>query len=102
MEMLAEHADVARPRLFALYGLSRSGDDLIGWGMDFGEDVGALFYQPYDRVQWHSDSAEQVLATRSLMGEAHLLWLDPRRTRGQEDAGRADFDCQSDQPSAQS
>ncbi|MBA0124548.1 hypothetical protein H0B56_03235 [Haloechinothrix sp. YIM 98757] len=83
LEMLAEGADFQRPRLFALYRLTQlpgNGElePLIGWGMDFPDDLGTVFYCPDSRNTWYSQSAERLLHLHRRFGEAHLVWLDDR------------------------
>lgn len=76
-ELLGEAATALAPRLFAIYGTYRDGelDGFVGWGMDFGEENGALFYCPDEELTWKSESAEQVQAVRQLTCDAHLHWL---------------------------
>jgi hypothetical protein len=76
LDILAEHAELERPRLFCVYGLSPCGEPRIGWGMDFGEDTGVLFYSPGSATQWCSPSAGHILARHRQLGRARLHWLD--------------------------
>lgn len=74
---LAELARIARPRLFAMYGLRHDPDapPIIGWGMEFEGQDDALFYLPEDAVTHHSVSAELVARRYSQLGEMHIDWL---------------------------
>jgi len=79
---LATDAECFRPEFFAVYGVFRQvGDYLparpfLGWGIDLGEEGGALFWNPRDNTTHHSDSAEHVLLSHQRTGEAHLTWLE--------------------------
>ncbi|KAA2253563.1 hypothetical protein F0L68_32670 [Solihabitans fulvus] len=64
------------PRLFAIYGVFRSDNTpTIGWGMDFGEGLGALTYFPDESATWRSSSAERTLESNQIIGEMRLRWL---------------------------
>jgi hypothetical protein len=79
---LAADAEYFRPELFAIYGISKAVAGILpersflGWGIDFGEEWGAIFWNPVEHTTQHSDSAEQVLRSHTRTGEAHLVWLD--------------------------
>jgi hypothetical protein len=81
LEALAEEATALQPRLFAVYGLFREISDstptapYLGWGMDFGPDTGALYWDPNDHSTHHSQSAEQILQFHQHIGTARLVWL---------------------------
>jgi hypothetical protein len=82
-EYLRRDAAVGKPRLFAVYGTYReipdqelSEEPFLGWGMDFGADQGALFWDPDDASTMFSASAEDVLAFHQRLGHAALDWLD--------------------------
>jgi hypothetical protein len=79
-ELLSETTVRLAPRLFALYGLRNGTEDeemdtMIGWGMDFGEDRGAVFYLPDENSTWRSESAESLHAIHQLFGDIRLRWL---------------------------
>ncbi|RZS41368.1 hypothetical protein EV193_103691 [Herbihabitans rhizosphaerae] len=64
------------PRLFTIYGADEvTGSPLIGWGMDFGPKIGALYWQPHDNTTHTGESAEQIHKIYELAGVAHLDWL---------------------------
>lgn len=79
-----------KPRMFAVYGVSRlTGNPFLGWGIDFGEDEGgALYIDPEDGGTVQGASAEGVLGLHRHLGEARLKWLDdaeppaPQRDQG--------------------
>jgi hypothetical protein len=78
---LADDAEYFQPRPFAVYGLARDiggcgAVPFIGWGLDLGEDQGAVFWDPVTGITHLSISAEHVLNTHCRTGEAHLKWLD--------------------------
>lgn len=79
---LAADAEYLRPQLFAVYGVSNAVANplpekpFLGWGIDFGEEWGAIFWNPIERVTHISDSAEQVLKTYQRAADAHLVWLE--------------------------
>jgi hypothetical protein len=79
---LAADAEYLRPQLFAVYGIFKAVPGLVperpfmGWGIDFGEEWGVIFWNPVDHTTQLSNSAEQVLRAHSRTGEAHLVWLD--------------------------
>jgi hypothetical protein len=79
---LAADAEYLRPQLFAVYGISRAVANLLperpflGWGIDFGEEWGAIFWNPIEHIAQISDSAEQVLKAHQRTADAQLLWLD--------------------------
>ena len=79
---LAADAEYLRPQLFAVYGVFQPVSDIlperpfIGWGIDFGDEWGAMFWNPVDHTTLLSGSAEQVLRSHVRTGEAHLVWLD--------------------------
>lgn len=75
MATLAEDASYFRPSLFSVYGVDRSGHPFLGWGMQMGEHE-AFYCQPGMSTTWISSSAEQVHATLTRTGEAHLRWLE--------------------------
>lgn len=66
-------AQTARP--FTIYGIIGS-SPFIGWGMELGNDCGALYWDPGNNSTHHADSAEQVLRLHQLIGDAHLAWFD--------------------------
>lgn len=71
-----------RPEFFAIYGIAEAITDLvperafIGWGMDFGQEWGAVFWCPPERTTHLSQSAEQILRSHQHNAEAHLIWLE--------------------------
>lgn len=74
-------AEYYRPRMFAIYGVSNGIYSLperpfLGWGLDFGDDDGAIFWDQEGRSTYQSCSAQRVLELRRRIGEAHLRWLD--------------------------
>jgi hypothetical protein len=79
---LAADAEYLQPQLFAVYGVSHAVSTVlperpfIGWGIDFGEEWGAIFWNPIDHTTQISDSAEQVLKAHQRTADAHLWWLD--------------------------
>jgi hypothetical protein len=79
---IAADAEYLRPQLFAVYGVFRPVSTILperpflGWGIDFGEEWGAIFWNPLDRTTHISDSAEQVLKAHQRTADAHLTWLD--------------------------
>ena len=78
---LASDAEYLQPQLFAVYGISSAVHGMVperpflGWGIDFGEEWGAVFWNPVEQTTQLSDSAEQVVKAHSRTGEAHLTWL---------------------------
>jgi hypothetical protein len=81
MTALAEDASYLRPRLFAIYGVTREIEGLrpespfLGWGMEL-VDGGAIFREDDDRCIHISDSAERLLIAFQTHGEAALRWLE--------------------------
>lgn len=73
---LAEAAIARRPRLFAIHGIYHSGDDLLGWGIEFPNGKGAVFTGG-DSVH-HSTTADRVYQVMSTVGDVQLTWLDER------------------------
>jgi hypothetical protein len=79
---LAADAEYYRPELFAIYGITNTASarlperPFLGWGIDFGEEWGAMFWSPPDRISHLSQSAEQVLRSHQRIGEAHLVWIE--------------------------
>ena len=79
---LAADAEYLRPQLFAVYGVSHAVSTVLperpflGWGIDFGEKWGAIFWNPIERVTQISDSAEQVLKGHQRTADAQLVWLE--------------------------
>ncbi|HEY3750941.1 MAG TPA: hypothetical protein VGL80_17265 [Pseudonocardiaceae bacterium] len=79
---LAADAEYLRPQLFAVYGVFQPVSDIlperpfIGWGIDFGEEWGAIFWNPIEHVTQISDSAEQVLKAHQRTADVHLVWLE--------------------------
>jgi hypothetical protein len=82
MAALAHEAATMRPRMFAVYGVLREiegiaeAEPYVGWGMEFGDSGGAVYWHPDDRSTHYSDSAEQVLRFHRRIGTANLRWLD--------------------------
>jgi uncharacterized Fe-S cluster-containing MiaB family protein len=82
MEQLHTEANEDRPRLFAIYGVLRRIDDVlpeapfVAWGMDFGDERGAIAWHPDDRSSHHSKNAVGVCRFYQRIGEARLVWLD--------------------------
>jgi hypothetical protein len=83
---LAELARIAKPRLFAVYGLRHHPDapPIIGWGMEFEGQDDVLFYLPEDSVTHHTVSAERVAQRYSQLGEMHIDWFDEPSDRGEQ------------------
>lgn len=83
MELLRAEADEDRPRLFAVYGVLRRINDVlpespfVAWGIDFGDERGAITWHPDDRSSHHSKDALGVCRFYQRIGEARLVWLDP-------------------------
>lgn len=77
LAILAEEAWVARPRLFALYGLSHhsGGRSILGWGMEFEGRGDAVFYLPAGSITHHTVSAERVAERYSSLGDMHITWF---------------------------
>jgi hypothetical protein len=77
-EGLAVAATVCRPRLFAIHGLSNApgSRDILGWGMEFPDNLGTVFTEPRGGVHL-SKTAEEVLQLLSVIGDVRLTWLDP-------------------------
>lgn len=79
MANLAEAAVKDRPRIFAIHGLyRRAAVPILGWGLDFPEDSGAIFTDPAAGSLHHSGSAEQVLRRLSRVADVNLTWLDDK------------------------
>ena len=78
-EGLAEAAEICRPRLFAIHGLTHTPGHgpILGWGVEFPDALGAIFTDPDSGMVHVSTSAEAALRTLSIIGEVHLTWLDP-------------------------
>jgi hypothetical protein len=74
LAVLAEEAWLARPRLFAMYGIS-NGRPLLGWGMEFEGREDALFYVPAGPVTHHTVSAQRVVERYSRLGDMHVNWF---------------------------
>jgi hypothetical protein len=75
--ILTEAATSLAPRLFTIYGTYSSGapGGFVAWGMDFGDDRGALMYTPDERSIWSSSSAQQIHTSHRRIGDVKLLWL---------------------------
>jgi hypothetical protein len=82
LALVAADAEYLRPQLFAVYGIFDPVGELLperaflGWGIDFGEEWGAVFWNPMDQTTQISNSATQVLKAHQRTGDAHLIWLD--------------------------
>jgi hypothetical protein len=82
LDRLASDAEYLQPQLFAVYGVLNAVAGVVperpflGWGIDFGDPWGAIFWNPIERTTQLSDSAEQVLKAHARTGEAHLTWLE--------------------------
>jgi hypothetical protein len=78
LSVLATQARLARPRLFAVYGLRHdsAGPPVLGWGMEFEWRADALFYVPEASVTHHTISAERVADRYSCFGDMHVEWFD--------------------------
>jgi hypothetical protein len=82
LALVAADAEYLRPRLFAVYGIFDPVGErvperaFLGWGIDFGGQWGAAFWNPMEQTTQLSDSAEQILRGHRRTGEAHLVWLD--------------------------
>lgn len=77
LAILAEEAWVARPRLFAMYGLSHHSGSrpVLGWGMEFEGRDDAVFYLPAGSVTHHTVSAARVAERYSSLGDMHITWF---------------------------
>lgn len=75
MGALAELAEEAKPRRFALYGITRT-RQLMGWGIEWPEDNMAVFMEPPDSGIHLGSSAEQLRQSFALIGDVRLAWLD--------------------------
>jgi hypothetical protein len=66
-----------QPRLFAVHGLRTLPEEghILGWGMEFAEDLGALYTDPVSGTTHRSPSAEGVLRTLRRVGDVELTWL---------------------------
>jgi hypothetical protein len=79
---LKSDAEYLRPEMFAVHGISHAVHSLLperpflGWGIDFGEEWGAIFWNPLEHTTQISDSAEQILKSHQRTAEAYLTWLD--------------------------
>jgi hypothetical protein len=74
---LAELAEAAKPRRFALYGLNkRRTRSILGWGLEFAEDNLCVFLEPPDHTTHLSGSAAQLLEGFSVIADVRLAWLD--------------------------
>src|SRR5579883_1656680 len=79
---LEADAEYFQPRLFAVYGIYKAisstfpEQPFLGWGVDFGDNNGALFWRPDESSTHHSDSAARVLQFYQRIGDARLKWLD--------------------------
>ena len=82
LAQLAADAEYYRPEFFAIYGITKGVPGhlperpFLGWGIDFGEEWGAMFWSPPDRISHLSQSAEHILRSHQRNGEAHLVWLE--------------------------
>jgi hypothetical protein len=78
MALLAEEAKHRRPRLFTIYGVSRSrgNREILGWGMSFEDDGQALFYIPDSRQTHRARSPEGIRKLLALVADVELSWLD--------------------------
>ena len=77
LSVLATQARIARPRLFAMYGLRDSDEPpILGWGMEFEWRADALFYLPDCSVTHHTISAERVADRYSHFGDMHVEWFE--------------------------
>jgi hypothetical protein len=76
MAVLADAAVLDQPRLFAVHGLYRrpGAGPVLGWGMEFAADLGALYADPAGTT-YRSSSAEAVLRTLRRVGDVELTWL---------------------------
>lgn len=84
MAVLADAAVFDQPRLFAVHGLHTrpEGGTILGWGMEFADELGAVYTDPVSGATHRSSSAEDVLRTLRRIGDVELTWL----TGGQPDA----------------
>jgi len=78
LALLAAQARLARPRLFALYGLRHDpdGPPILGWGMEFEARAEAVLYLPDGPATHHTVSADRAMARYSCFGDMHLTWFD--------------------------
>ncbi|OZM72597.1 hypothetical protein CFN78_13210 [Amycolatopsis antarctica] len=76
--MLANAAEDLKPRLFAIYGTEKQEPDelVLGWGMEFANDDGAVFRKCGSRSIHTGDTAERLFRTQSIVGDVELKWLD--------------------------
>jgi hypothetical protein len=77
-KVLAEVATACRPRMFAIHGLCRNPEhpDILGWGLEFPDGVGAIYTEPPSGGMHTSETAERVLQVMSIIGDVQLTWLD--------------------------
>lgn len=78
MELLAKTAEDRRPRIFCIYGTYRSDPSelILGWGLEFSRDDGAIYRGAGDRNLHSCGSAEQMFEFHSRIGDVELKWLD--------------------------
>lgn len=69
-------------RLFAIFGIAKQINDFrpespfMVWGMDFGDERGAVAWDPDDKSSHCANNAGRVLCFCQRLGEARLVWLD--------------------------
>lgn len=80
--LLEEYVHEDRPSLFAIFGPYNNvaAGELCGWGMEWADGYGTIFYEPATRNMWRSESARQVLDTCRIFADATLVWLEPDAT----------------------
>jgi hypothetical protein len=78
MTILATVAREERPRLFALYGLTRGAEPrkILGWGMQFPAADKTLFYNPFTGETHHANDPDQLRRIFGVLGEVRLDWFD--------------------------
>lgn len=78
MELLARTAEDGRPRVFCIYGTYRNDPSelILGWGLEFSQDDGAIYRGAGERNLHSCSTAEQLFAFHSRIGDVELKWLD--------------------------
>jgi hypothetical protein len=80
--LLKRQADAFQPRKFAIFGVYKEIDGVLpeepflGWGLDLGDDEGAVFWEPSSKDARCADSPHTILRSLRRMGEVHLISLE--------------------------
>jgi hypothetical protein len=75
--VLADAAVLCQPRLFAIHGLykRREHGPILGWGMEFPDNQGAVYTDPNTRATHNAQTAAIVLQHLRVIGDVELTWL---------------------------